>query len=143
MQHRLLAVLGLTFIGLVIFQSMLGGVLFGQTIGFSPEKILAHYNNKSFTGLLEVTLPHAIFITIALMATLHFLTFIETIDKKTQTYFTHLLFTLFFLDQTTPFFLMMGITWFAYLKIPLFFGFELMLGWVWIVIFKNILKEIK
>lgn len=143
MQHRLLAVLGLTFIGLVIFQSILGGVLFSQTIGLTPEKILIHYSNKSFSGLLEVTLPHAIFITIALMATLHFLTFIETLDKQTQIYLTHLLFALFFLDQTTPFFLMMGITWLAYLKVPLFFGFELMLGWVWILIFKNILKEIK
>lgn len=143
MHHRFLHILALAFIALIVVQSTLGGVLFFQTIGFGSEQILAHYSEKSLHGLLEVILPHTLFIGIALMATLHFLAFIETIDKTTQKTITHFLFTLFIIDQVSPIFLIIGIKWFAYIKMAAFGGFELTLGWVWILIFRHTLKGLK
>ncbi|MGZ5207544.1 MAG: hypothetical protein ACXWB0_00835 [Sulfuricurvum sp.] len=143
MHPQLLRILALSFVALIVVQSILGGVLFAQTIGLSLEQILAHYSEKSFHGLLEVMLPHTLFIGIALMATLHFLAFIETIDKATQKTIIHLLFTLFILDQASPIFIIIGIQWFAYIKMVAFGGFELTLGWVWILIFRHTLKELK
>lgn len=142
MHHRLLRLLVLAFIALVIAQSLFGGVLFWRTIGFSADQILAHYNGKSLHGLLEVMLPHTLFIGIALMATLHFLAFVQTFDEAAKKRMTHLLFALFLLDQGSPVFLIQGIGGFAYVKIAAFAGFELMLGWVWIVIFRHTLKEL-
>lgn len=140
MHHRLLRILALAFVALVIMQSLLGGALFWQTIGLSAERILTYYQNKSFHGLLEVALPHTLFIGIALMATLHFLAFIETISETTKKRFTHLLFALFLVDQASPIFLMMGIGGFAYVKLGAFIGFEVFLGSVWILIFRHTLK---
>lgn len=143
MHHRILRILALAFIALVIVQSVLGGVLFWRTIGFSAEQILAHYQNKSFHGLLEVLLPHTLFIGIALMAALHFLAFIQRVGETTKKWATHLLFGLFFLDQASPILILAGLKWMAYLKIGAFIGFELTLGWVWILIFRYTLKEME
>lgn len=142
MHHRLLQRLALSFIALVILQSLLGGALFWRTIGLSPDQILAYYSDKSFHGLLEVTVPHTLFIGIALMATLHFLAFIPTIGEATKKRASHLLFALFILDQATPLLMAYGWNFASYFKLAAFIGFEASLGWVWILIFRHTLKEV-
>lgn len=142
MHQRLLHILALAFIALVIAQSLLGGLLFWRIIGLSADQILAHYHGKSLHGLLEVMLPHTLFIGIALMATLHFLAFVQTISEIAKKRITHLLFTLFLFDQGSPICLIQGIEAFAYVKIAAFAGFEFILGLIWIVIFQYTLKEL-
>lgn len=143
MHHRLLQSLALSFIALVILQSLLGASLFSRTVGLSPDQILAHYSDKSFHGLLEVTIPHTLFIAVALMATLHFLAFIPTIGEAIKQRAAHLLFAFFILDQTTPLLMAYGWDWTSYFKLIAFIGFEVSLGWVWILIFRHTLKEIE
>ncbi len=143
MHHRLLRLLALVFVALVLLQAFMGGILFYKTIGFGADQIFTYYHDKSFHGLLEVILPHTLFIGIALMATLHFLAFIETLTERVKKMATHLLFTLFILDQASPILILLGMHPFAYVKMGAFIGFELGLGWIWIVIFRHTLKELK
>lgn len=143
MHYRLLRLLALVFVALVLLQAFMGGILFYKTIGFGADQIFTYYHDKSFHGLLEVILPHTLFIGIALMSTLHFLAFIETLTDKMKKTATHLLFTLFILDQASPILILLGMHLFAYVKMVAFIGFELGLGWVWALIFKQTLKELK
>lgn len=143
MHHRLLRSLALSFSAMVILQSLLGGALFWRIIGLGPDQILAYYSDKSFHGLLEVTVPHTLFIGIALMATLHFLAFIPTIGEAVKQRAAHLLFIFFVLDQATPLLMVCGWELASYFKLIAFIGFEVSLGWVWILIFRHTLKEIE
>ncbi|MDD2356615.1 MAG: hypothetical protein PHX13_01725 [Thiovulaceae bacterium] len=143
MNPRILQLLALVFIALVLLQSVLGGVLFWHSIGITPHAIFSHYEHKSLHGLLEVVSPHALFIAVALMATLHFLSFIPTINENTKRVTTHLLFGLFILDQGSVFFIASGFELFAIIKLGSFILFELLLGWVWIIIFEKTLRELK
>jgi len=143
MHQRLLSIMALAFIALALLQSLLGGILFWKTIGFSAEQILAHYSEKSFHGLLEVMLPHTLFIGIALAATLHFLAFVQQINTKVKTAAVSLLYPFFLLDQASPIGMMLGVDLFAYVKIVAFVGFELTLASVWVIVFTNTLKELK
>jgi len=94
-------------------------------------------------GLLEVTLPHTLFISIALMAVLHFLAFIQTIDLKTTKKATCFVFTLFFLDQFSPLLISFGLEFFAILKLFAFIGFQIALLWIWMLLFKQTLTGLK
>lgn len=142
MHQRLLTSLALAFVALIVLQSLLGGLLLFQTIGFSATQIIEHYHEKSLHGLLEVILPHTLFIAVALMAVIHFLTFIETISKQTKKIATPILFILFLCDQMSPIFISFGMEFFAYVKIMAFVGFEGALGAVWFIIFRQALKTI-
>ena len=88
-------------------------------------------------------LPHTLFISIALMAVLHFLAFIQTIDSRTKQKAVYSLFTLFFLDQLSPLLITLGLDFFAVIKIIAFIGFQVTLIWVWGMIFKQTLKALQ
>jgi len=143
MDNTILRIIALVFIGLVVLQTLLGGVVFALHAGFTPSSVTEYYGNKSFHGLLEVVLPHTLYITIALGATLHFLTFVQTLDTLFKSQVIHLLFALFFIDQSSVFFIANGFEIFSMIKLSAFIGFELVLGWIWIVIFSHTLKEVK
>jgi hypothetical protein len=136
-----LRILAILFIALVVLQSVLGGALFIVLAGWSPHDIAAYYSQKSFHGLLETLAPHPLFIAIALMGTLHFLGFIETISEKQKQLFIHGLFGLFILDQTAPIFINLGMDFFANVKLIAFIGFEGALAAVWLIIFRHSLAE--
>lgn len=141
MHHQLLRLLALLFIALVVLQSILGGALFIILAGWNPHDIASYYSEKSFHGLIETLAPHTLFISVALMGTLHFLGFISTISEKQKQFFIHLLFGLFIVDQSTPIVINLGTAFFVYVKIIAFIGFESMLGWVWIVIFRESVRD--
>lgn len=140
--HLSFRILAILFIALVVLQSVLGGALFIVLAGWSPQEIAAYYSQKSFHGLLETLMPHTLFISIALMGTLHFLGFIQTISEKQKQLFIHTLFGLFILDQTAPIFISLGIDFFATLKLVAFIGFETALAAVWLIIFRHSLAEV-
>lgn len=138
MNQRLLLFLAFVFVSLVILQAATGAVVFGQMVGLTPDAVLKYYTDKSLHGLLEVTLPHTLFIAIALMASLHFLAFIQAIPLKEKQRMIYLLFVLFVFDQSSPILIAQGFSQFAYVKIGAFFGFEIVLGWMWMMIFRSI-----
>ncbi|HZF69855.1 hypothetical protein [Sulfuricurvum sp.] len=143
MNQRLFTLLALGFGALLVLQAALGGWLFFYNIGISPHEITAHYAHKSFHGLVEVLLPHTLFIGIALMVVLHFFSFIDVISLNTRTRFTHFLFTLYVFDQLSVVPIMMGYEMFAIVKLVSFIGFELTLAWLWIWIFKITLIQLR
>lgn len=140
MDQALLRRVALIFVALILFQSLLGGLLFIKTIGVHPSAIMGHYEGKSVHGYLEVALPHLLLISVSLMATLHFLAFIPTLSDSYKKGMSHILFGLFILDQGSPLGIMSGWELFTYLKAGAFIGFEIVLGWVWIVIFRHSLR---
>jgi hypothetical protein len=141
MHHQLLRFLALLFIALVILQSILGGALFIVLAGWNPDDIAHYYREKSLHGLIETLAPHTLFISIALMGSLHFLGFISTITEKKKQFFIHVLFGLFAIDQSASVFVALGIDFFAMVKLVAFMSFECALGWVWIVMFRESLRD--
>lgn len=142
MHHQSLRLIALLFIALVVLQSLLGGAVFAAIAGWTPHAIGHYYAQKSLHGLLETLLPHTLFISIALMGTLHFLGFIATISEKQKRYWIHLLFILFAIDQSAPIFINLGIDFFAYVKLMAFVGFEGALASVSYLLFRHTLAEI-
>jgi len=142
MNFKILQFIALAFSTLVILQASLGTLLFTRLVGLTPHDVNLYYGDKSLHGLLEVILPHTLFIAIALMAVLHFLAFIQTIDSQTKQKAVYLLFPLFFLDQFSPLLISIGLEFFAIIKLGAFIGFQVMLIWVWIMIFKQTQKTL-
>jgi hypothetical protein len=141
MLDRSLRIVALMFITLVLLQSLLGGAVFANIVGWTPEAIGEYYAQKSLHGLLETIAPHTLFIAIALMGILHFLGFISTISEKQKERWIHLLFTLFALDQSAPIFINLGVDFFAYVKLGAFVGFEIALAVVSYRLFRQTLIE--
>lgn len=141
MQQQLLRILALLFIVLVFLQSLLGGALFILLAGWNPEDIAQYYSDKSMYGLIETLAPHTLFISIALMGTLHFLGFISTISEQQKGRLTHLLFGLFMLDQSAPILISLGIDFFGGVKLLSFIGFECALVLSLAVIFRGAIQE--
>lgn len=143
MNPRLLTSLALGFSALLALQALLGGWLFITNIGITPQSISAYYAEKSLHGTLEVLVPHTLYIAIALMAALHFLAFIDTIDHVSKTRFSNLIFALFLLDQFSVLPIMIGLPIFSILKLIAFIGFEILLVILVLWMFQQTLKEIK
>lgn len=133
-------IVALMFIALVVLQSLLGGAVFATTVGWTSQAIGQYYAAKTFHGLLETLLPHTLFISIALMGSLHFLGFISAISEQQKERWIHLLFGLFILDQSAPVFINLGIDFFAYVKLVAFVGFEGALAGVSYLLFRHTLK---
>ena len=141
MHHQSLRVLALLFVALIVLQSLLGGALFLAVAGWNPHDIVQYYAQKSLHGALEVLAPHVLFVSIALMGSLHFLGFIKTIGDKQKQFFIHGLFGLFGLDQSAPLMIMAGFESFVWVKIVAFVAFEIVLAWLLIIIFKKSVDE--
>ena len=131
----------LMFIALVVVQSLLGGAVFITIVGWTPQAIGDYYAAKTFHGLLETLLPHTLFISIALMGSLHFLCFISTINEQQKERWIHLLFGLFILDQSAPVFINLGIDFFAYVKLSAYIGFEAALASISYLLFWHTLDK--
>jgi hypothetical protein len=134
-------IVALMFIALVVLQSLLGGAVFATIVGWTPHAIGEYYAAKTFHGLLETLLPHTLFISIALMGSLHFLGFITTISEHQKERWIHLLFGLFILDQSAPVFINLGINFFAYVKLSAYIGFEAALAVVSYLLFRHTLGK--
>ncbi|HEX5711608.1 MAG TPA: hypothetical protein VFX68_09705 [Sulfuricurvum sp.] len=141
MHHQILRILALLFSALVVLQSILGGALFIVLAGWNPHDIALYYSQKSLHGLLETLAPHTLFISVALMGTLHFLGFISTISEKQKQFLIHVLFGLFIIDQSAPIFIVLGLNFFATIKLVAFIVFESALALTFIVIFRESLRD--
>lgn len=143
MNQKLLGLLSLGFGALLILQALLGEWLFIHNVGITPLQIASYYAEKSFHGLLEVLVPHVLFIGIALMALLHFLAFIGTIEESTKKRFVHLLFSCFVLDQSSGALISLGWEWCAYVKLLASGMFQILLIWIWISLYRCTLQPLE
>lgn len=142
MSTRILAFIAIGFGILLIVQALMGGWLLYLNIGLTPTAIHLYYTDKSFHGLVEVILPHLLFMSVALVALTHFLTFIPTLSEKRKSVMIHLLFGFFIVDQLSPFGIALGFSFFAYIKLLSFILFEMGLVLVWFVLFQSVLHPL-
>jgi hypothetical protein len=124
-------------------------LLFEHKIGFSQIEVLQYYLGdeasfmiaKSPLGLLKIILPHIFAFGLFMMVLLHFLVFTK---QRNASQFIFIIYTAFasaFLELFSPFLILAGVNFFAYVKIASFFT---MLGislYVSYLLFSSIVKE--
>ena len=124
-------------------------LLFSQKIGFSYEGVLDYYLGseelfmmaKSNAGLLKIILPHIFGFALFFMVVLHFLLF--TKHNKTKQ-FKFLIYSTFFvgiLELFSPFFILSGFEFFAYIKLISFFLLESLLLYIFWLLLNAIVSK--
>lgn len=121
-------------------------MLFEHKIGFSFEAVLEYYvgNEEKFIpalssgGILKIILPHIFVFGLFAMVLLHFLVFTPLRHKKSLFVLIYATFGVALLEMLTPFLIINGWSFFAYVKLLSFFlflGLILLILWV---LFKSI-----
>ena len=111
-----------------------GALLFEHKIGFGVETVSAYYlgdedkfiSAKTVGGILKTTLPHIFAFGLFLMVVLHFLVFTKERRKKTTKILIYLIFLSALIEIFSPFGVLFGLEFFAYLKISSFVALELL-----------------
>ena len=124
--------------------------LFEVKIGFSLDAVLEYYQGneekfipaKSSIGVLKIILPHIFGFGLFGMVLLHFLIFTKFKKSKQFYIFIYLTFSLLFLEMFTPFFIIWGIQFFAYFKLFSFILLELILLYIFYLLFKTIVRYV-
>jgi hypothetical protein len=124
-----------------------GALIFADKIGFSYDSVLQYYLGneatfiapKSYTGLLKIILPHIFAFGLFVMVVLHFLIFTNKRNSKEMQIIIALSFASAFLELFSPFAVLSGLHFFAYIKLISFFLFEFTLLYVLFILFKSIL----
>ncbi|MDF1883530.1 hypothetical protein JHD49_06210 [Sulfurimonas sp. SAG-AH-194-C21] len=122
----------LAFSLLLLVSSLL---LFDDKIGLSVHGVLEYYLGnedkflveKSWGTILKIILPHIFAFGLFFMVVLHFLLF--TKHRTTQLFIklTYAIFIMGFLELFSPYFIIMGLEFFAYVKLVSFISLELLL----------------
>ena len=105
-------------------------MLFEYKIGFGYENIIDYYLGneerfipaKSAAGILKLILPHTFVFGLFIMVLLHFLVFTEHRYKKRTLTLIYASFFIAFLEMLTPFAIISGFGFFAYIKLFSFFS---------------------
>ncbi len=121
-------------------------LLFSENIGLSIESILNYYRGneekfmlaKTTAGLLKVILPHFLGFGLFLMVVLHFVVFTKT---KHLPFIIYLVFTVALMELLSPFFIIYGFEFFAYVKLVSFIALELLLLYLFWVLLRSIFFE--
>lgn len=127
------------------FLLLLSGILlFEHKIGFSVEGVLDYYlgneevftQQKSSLGILKTILPHFFAFGLFCMVLLHFLVFTKKQKQMQTKVLVYLLFFSAILEITTPFLIINGYDFFAYIKLISFFVFQALVIYVaWLLFF--------
>ncbi len=126
-------------------------LLFEEKVGFSTHAILEYYLGneekflieKSWSTILKIILPHIFAFGLFFMVVLHFLIF--TKYKKTKL-FQVLIYAIFFtgfLELFSPYFIILGFDFFAYVKLFSFIALEFLLFYTFYLLFLAILKHLQ
>lgn len=126
-----------------------GVMLFEHKIGFSIEGVLDYYmgNQESFIvqksagGILKIVLPHIFAFGLFSMVILHFLVFTAQRGKTETKVIIYLTFLSAFLEIASPFMIISGVKFFAYIKIVSFFLFFFLILYTSWLLFKSIIHE--
>ena len=120
----------------VLFSLLLLGsayLLFDAKMGFSYNGVLHYYQGdkmlftsaKSFDGILKIILPHIFAFGLFLMVLLHFGVFTAFRKRPLLRYFIYTLGIAAFIELFSPFFIILGLGFFAYFKLLAFFVLEI------------------
>jgi hypothetical protein len=124
-------------------------MLFENKIGFAFGDIVNYYIGneekfipaKSYGGVLKIVLPHIFVFGLFAMVVLHFLVFTQLRYKKSFLALIYATFITALLEIFTPFLIIGGFSFFAYIKIFTFFAFLALLLVLFLLIFKSIIYE--
>ena len=136
----------LIFSLLVLISSIL---LFEEKIGFSIQSVINYYqgdaNNfisvKSFNGILKIILPHIFAFALFVMVLLHFGVFTKSKNSSLFYMIIYSSFILGFVEIFTPLFIIQGFVIFAYIKMFTFVLFELLMLYLFWILFKSIVYD--
>ena len=139
----------LYFLSFSLLLVLSGFLLFDIKIGFSVQGVLDYYlgNEEVFTqektalGILKIVLPHIFAFALFSMVLLHFLVFTEHRDTPKAKGLIYLMFITALLEMTTPFFIINGYYFFAYVKLFSFFLFEGLIIYTGWLLFISIMKR--
>ena len=124
-------------------------MLFEHKIGFSFSAVVDYYvgneekfiSAKSFIGILKIVLPHIFVFGLLAMVLLHFLVFTEHRYKKSTLILIYTTFVTALLEIFTPFMIINGFKFFAYIKLFSFFVFLALILYVSWLLFRSIVNE--
>jgi hypothetical protein len=117
-------------------------MLFEHKIGFSYNSVLDYYigNEDKFipaqsaAGILKIVLPHIFVFGLFAMVLLHFLVFTDLKSRRVFLILIYVTFITALLEIFTPFMIISGWSFFAYIKILSFFTFlSLTLFTLWLL----------
>lgn len=126
-----------------------GALLFEEKIGFSVSGVLHYYlgneenfvQAKSAMGIVKIILPHIFSFALFSMVLLHFSIFTKDRNTKKAVLLIYMIFITAFLELTSPFFIILGFTFFAYLKLLSFFLFEGLVIYISYLLFSSIIYD--
>ncbi len=125
-------------------------MLFEHKIGFSYQSVVDYYLGneekfmiaKSFSGVLKLILPHIFVFGLLSMVLLHFLVFTNLRYKKSTLVLIYLTFFTAFTEIFSPFLIISGLEFFAYLKLLSFFIFSFLILYISWLLFNSIIRNI-
>lgn len=124
-------------------------MLFEHKIGFSFNNVVEYYlgNEEKFltaknaSGILKLVLPHIFVFGLFAMVITHFLVFTKLRYKKNTLTIIYLTFITAFLEIATPFLIISGFEFFAYIKLLSFFLFLGLILYISWLIFQSIMHD--
>ena len=136
----------LIFSLLLLLSSIL---LFEAKIGFSIQSIIEYYQGnadnfisaKSFGGILKIVLPHIFAFGLFIMVLLHFGVFTKSKNSLLFKIIIYSSFILGFVEIFSPLLIIQGFVIFAYIKMFAFIFFELLMLFLFWVLFKSIVYD--
>ena len=124
-------------------------MLFDHKIGFSFNGVLEYYignedkfiSSKDSASILKVLLPHIFVFGLLGMVLLHFLVFTQHRYKKSTLFLIYLTFITAILEMFTPFLIINGLEFFAYIKLLSFALFLLLILYISWLLFHSIIYD--
>lgn len=126
-----------------------GVLLFEHKIGFSINGILEYYLGseekfiaaKSLGGILKIVLPHIFAFGLFAMVILHFFIFTKHRYKRGIKILIYLMFASAFLEIFSPFFIVFGLVFFAYIKMVSFILLDALVIYSAWLLFQSIIDD--
>jgi len=124
-------------------------LLFDYKIGFSYQGVVDYYLGseanfipaKTSSGLLKIILPHIFVFGLLSMVLLHFLVFTKLRYKKSTLILIYMTFICALLEMFTPFLILSGLEFFAYIKLISFFIFSALVLYVSWLLYRSIVFD--
>lgn len=126
-----------------------GALLFEEKIGFSIAGVLNYYlgneetfiQQKSTLAIFKTILPHIFAFGLFCMVILHFLIFTKNRYTKKAKLLIFVIFISSLLEIVSPFFIVNGFEFFAYIKLVSFFLFEGLIIYISWLLFSSIVQS--
>ena len=146
--HKAYRVSILYFLLFALLLLATASALFAQKIGFTQADVLSYYlgnealfiGPKSVVGVLKIILPHIFAYALFVMVVLHFLIFTKMRNKRELDFLIYASYVSIAAELFSPFFIMAGLEFFAYVKIAAFFTMSTLQLYISYLLFDSIFK---